>query len=242
MSCIEFFGGVALGFIGGVVSDFGVSLCLSYCQFRHSTANYRLEKTLEATKKMIESPEDRSPLRDEYRYSLGVIIDHLEQVWEKDDFKDDKWPCLFNFKDENGRLDLTDRNEKRGKVADRWDWFDQYIRPVIVDVNAYSFLGRQRLVHRLVGWLWLFRPFSEKIDQIDALTKLYNQLETVTSKFDAAYQVDPDLVEPAKADEKVVIQPTSEPDPKGLREALRKAYCDLYHAWREWRELSLRRD
>lgn len=235
MSCIEFFG----GFIGGVLSDFGVSLALSYHGFLHSTANYRLEKTLEATKKMIESPEDRSPLRDEYRYSLGVIIDHLEQVWEKDDFKDDKWPCLVNFKeDENGRPYLTDRNQKRGKDADRWDWFDQYIRPVIVDVNAYSFLGRQRLVHCLFGWL--FRSFSEKIDQIDALTKLYKQLETVVGKFDAAYEVD--LVKPAKAGERVVIRPTSEPDPKGLREALRKAYYDLYHAWREWRELSLRRD
>ena len=88
---------VAVGFILGVAGDFAISLWLSYSQFLHSTANYRLEKTVEATKEIIE-PENLSRSRDRYRYSLGVIIDHLSLYFAPSQLNRAKFIQLWGVK------------------------------------------------------------------------------------------------------------------------------------------------
>ena len=155
---------------------------------------------------------------------FGVIIDILDQTWKSDKFKEDEWPCLINFTFEDGQPCLANERQEPDPKADRWALFDEYIRPVIKNINNFSFLG----IHDLARHLF---PKS-KICQLNALTELCSRLRAVVSEFDAVY--DSGLVRMVKANnDEIVIQPVSNANPQDV-EQLRKAYCELYKAWNEW--------
>ena len=143
------------GAIVGFVLDVVLSLILSLDQYWGYTGN-RVKKVVAATREIIEA-KGRSRLRNRYRYSLGVIIDILDQIWKGDNFKRDAWPCLVNFADDaNGRLCIADQEGKPDPKADRWDLFNRYVRPVIEDISNFSFIGR----YGLARW------FSKDIRQL----------------------------------------------------------------------------
>ncbi len=216
--------GVGIGF----VLDILLSLFLSLDQFRGYT-DKRVKKTAIATQDIVKS-EKRSELRNRYRYSLGVIIDNLDRIWKRNDFKfrEDAWPCLVHFaKDADGQPCIANREGKPDPKTDRWDMFNLYVRPVIEDICNFSFIGR----YGLARW------FSKDIRQLRALTELCSQLETVVSEFDAAYEVKHEGEQVVKLDivnDKVVIRPTIDPTDSGDVKRLRDGYHGLYKAWRKW--------
>jgi hypothetical protein len=215
------------GVIIGFVLDILLSLFLSLDQFRGYT-DKRVKKTAIATQEIVKS-EKRSELRNRYRYSLGVIIDKLDQIWKRDDFKfkEDAWPCLVHSADADGQPCIANREGKPDPEADRWDLFNLYVRPVIEDVCNFSFIGK----YGLARW------FSKDIRQLGALTELCSQLETVVSEFDAAYEVKQEGKQVVKLDtvnNQVVICPTIDPIDSEDVKRLRDGYYSLYKAWGEW--------
>ena len=108
----DFFAGVACGFLVNII----VGLWFSWAQLSCSTAGYRVKKTVEGTQKIINQEAGRGRERDRYRYSLGVIIDDLEQTFGREgNFNDKEWPCLVDY-DPNTH-DFS--KDEKGKYKDR---------------------------------------------------------------------------------------------------------------------------
>jgi hypothetical protein len=129
-------------FIFGILTSLVASLFITIKQFGDSTAGYRVQMVIEATRELTANRPHTSPLRDRYRFSLGVIIDDLHQSFppNKGFPANGPWPPLVH----NGN-----KCEDDGKQGDRWDKFERYIRTVIEDINVYSFLGGLRLTSRI---------------------------------------------------------------------------------------------
>jgi hypothetical protein len=201
-----------LGILLGLVTSATVGLKLALDQFSSSVAHYRVKKTAEATKEIFDKPKsERSSLRDRYRYSLGVIIDELEQTFGKNyDFgKVEEWPCLTDYDEKKHQFD-----------GDRWNRFNKYVRPVIEDVNSSSFVGKYRLI----------RYFSEDLRQLNALTIFCNCLENIVSELDAA--IEAKLIE--LNDNNRIIPQSSTNSGTGSIQRLNKEYQHLHAAWCEW--------
>jgi hypothetical protein len=211
-----------VGFLTGILAGFIVSLVLFLDQFSFSLAGSRVKETVKATKE-ITKLQDRAGARNRYRYSLGVIIDTLDQTWNSSEFREDEWPPLVHFSPE--KLCVANEKGEPDSEADRWALFNEYVKPVIENVNSFSFLGRQYL-----DFARIFRKGPE-IRQLTALTDFCNQLRAVVSEFDAAYGNN--LVKMVKVNNKVVIQPVSDASPQDIK-PLREAYRELHRAWGEW--------
>jgi hypothetical protein len=188
----------------GVVASVIAALILIWIQFRYSTAGYRVDKVREATEKITASKADTSLLRNKYRYSLGVIIDDLHQSF-KDGFNErGPWPVLVDNGDEcEPQVD---------KSGDRWDKFNRYIRPVVEDINTYSFVGLLQL--------------SSSLRQLRLLTILCHKLEDAVSETDAAFGNG--LI--CNKDNRTFIRQDVTADVEDLR----NAYYELYIAWCNW--------
>ncbi len=228
------FAGVILGFILGMFGDFFVSLCLSYSQFSSSIAGHRVKSTARATDKIceaIEPSKDQSKqgkpteqgkttekLRNIYRYSLGVAIDNLAGAFgtkPNDKFQENgPWPSLVE----------KDCFDDPGK--DRWDWFNQRVKPVTENIDDYSFLGKYHFL------LSLFH--KKELSQLDALVKLCNQLETVVCELDAILEARNGKGKPLwiklNKDERIEPTDAASDQVKQLREEYRK----LHQAWQKW--------
>jgi len=191
---------ICLGVIGSVIA----ALALIWIQYQQSTAGYRVAKVREATEKITTSNADTSLLRNKYRYSLGVIIDDLHQGF-KDGFNErGPWPVLVDNGDEcEPQVD---------KSGDRWDKFNRYVRPVIEDINTYSFVGLLQV--------------SSSLRQLRLLTILCHKLEDGVSETDAAFGNG--LV--CNKDNRTFIRKNVTEN----IEDLTKAYYELYLAWRNW--------
>lgn len=229
-----------IGAFAGYWINVAVAWKISHSQFLSSIAGHRINMTVKATVEIINSPrknsDQRSRLRDKYRYSLGVIIDILERSFGKDAFSTEgPWPCLTEVNKEN----LTEnplKNDK-GEDIDRWRYFDNYVRPVVQDINSYSFIGKSR-------WLRLSRRRRETINQLDKLTQLCNQLEVAVSVLDAALE-QKSLVEFYQEGSEVMIKPKLMIDgeewkdhEKGVVRNLIDEYNKLHAAWIEWLRVS----
>jgi len=153
--------GLLLGFVMGILASILAGLRLSFLQFKYSTAGFRVQSVAEATNQFANRSNNTSTLRDKYRYSLGVIIDEL-QNWPKDNTQ---FPLVAQLS------------------GDRWQRFHNDIRPVINDVNVYAFVSSFRLP--------FFRVlFDVKlVKQLGTLVKLLNQLEQITAEIDAAFEI-----------------------------------------------------
>lgn len=80
---MQFYLGLLLGFVLGILASILAGLRLSFLQFKYSTAGFRVQSVPEATRHFANRSNNTSTLRNKYRYSLGVIIDEL-QNWPKD--------------------------------------------------------------------------------------------------------------------------------------------------------------
>jgi hypothetical protein len=154
-----------VGIAGGIVASIIVGLLFLWYEFTFSTAVYRVRKVAEATSKIIEA-NSRSGLRDEYRAYLGVVIDLLDRGFGKvGEFARDAWPPLVHHTEEE-RPRPANRQGKADPKADRWDFFDLYIRPVAEDIGRFSHVRKSP-------------PLFMIIQQLRALTYFCSQLENV---------------------------------------------------------------
>jgi hypothetical protein len=215
---------IAIGIVAGII----VGLLFLWYEFTFSTAVSRVRKAAEATREIRKAKHDsRGPLRNRYRYSLGVIIDRLDR---KDESGNDKWPPLVHFydKDKEKPPQLANRDGEPNLKADRWDFFELYIRPVAEDIRRFSYVSKYPLAGRL----------CKETRQLGALVKLCNQLENVVCELDGAFEdklVTLDRVEHRvmdKVDHIVIVRPTESAIDRVSD--LRKSYEDLDTTWRAW--------
>lgn len=234
---------IIIAIMTGVVAGLMTSTIVNLRGFLDSAsrARYRVRETVKTTKEILDKSKNRSRTRSRHKYSLAVIIDTLEQTW-KSGFKEGIWPPLVHFREQDGRL--VDQKQEPDPNADRWDLFNQYVRPVIEEIEPFSNLSKYPFW--LLSLSTLFPPVKEprrqirqEVRQLDALTKLCNHLESVVAELDAAFEKK-NLVELTKLnDGNVAIIPTDDAinSESKVIEQLRNKYCDLYRAWLNWQQL-----
>ncbi len=234
---------IIIGIVVGLVTGLVTSTIVNSRGFLDSAsrARCRVRKTVEATKEIFDTSKNRGRTRDRHRYSLAVIIDNLEQTW-RSNFREDLWPSLVNLGRQNdGQQSLVNQQQNPDPNADRWDLFNQHIRPVSEQIEPFSNLSKYPF------WLlWtstLFPPIREsrqqirkEILQLEALIKLCKQLESVVAELDAAFEKK-NLVEPIELnDGHYAIKPTDDAlnSESKIIEQLRNKYHNLYTAWLNW--------
>jgi hypothetical protein len=120
-------------------------------QFHQSTAGYRLNDVIEATRLLLGSNGDAAAteavLSTRYRNSLGPVLQQLFRA-----FGSGPSGCP-------GSQPLFDGPEA-GRI---WEMYDAHVRPVITDINNNSF----------IGWL----PGIPNIRRLLALQRLCFQIE-----------------------------------------------------------------
>lgn len=151
--------GHIISFIVGFLASLSVGILLIYWQFTKSIAGYRLDKIEDATRLIINEIKSTNSytgtLRSKYRYSLGVLIDMLTRTFGARDIPKTEGFYPSMLKDD----------------GDGWDLFNRYVRPVIDDINSFSF----------IGWLTLF----PKMRKLKRLINLCKQLENITAELDS---------------------------------------------------------
>lgn len=150
------------------VLGYYLSTLVIYHQFKDSIGGHRVVDVARATHEFTQPNPNTSVLRNRYRYGLGVIIDDLRQMDEQG-LKEGKCPLLID------------------KDSDRWERFDKYVRPIMNDINAYSFLA-------------VYSPLSPLLRQLDSLTNLCRAIEIVVMELDAAFE-NPPVTEWKKAED-----------------------------------------
>lgn len=203
-----------LSFVIGFIASLSVAMVILYWQFKHSIAGYRLKKVEEATVALIN--EVKSPnsytgtFRNRYRYSLGVIIDRLLHTYGSNEI-----PKIENL-----------HPTMIGKDGDGWGTFNLYVRPVIDDINAYSFIG---------GWV----PFLPKVRKLRLLFKLCEQLENITAELDSIRLLsrtkNSDILNIEK--EKVQITKTNDSSVNIQIDILINEFNNLETCWNNWLEI-----
>jgi len=151
--------GYIISYILGFLASLTCGLLLIYWQFTKSIAGYRLKKVEEATHLIINETKSTisytGTLRNRYRYSLGVIIDLLIKTFGTKDIP----------KSEGSYLSMLTVE------GDGWHRFNFYVRPVINDINNFSF----------IGWLTLL----PQMKKLKILLNLCIQLENITAELDS---------------------------------------------------------
>lgn len=148
-----------ISFIIGFFTNLSVVILLIYWQFTKSIAGYRLDKVENATKSIVNEIQSTNSytatLQNKYRYSLGVLINMLVRTFGAKDIP--KTGSLY-----------TCMLEQDG---DGWSLFNFYVRPVIDDINNFSF----------IGWFTLL----PKMKKLKTLINLCKQLENITAELDS---------------------------------------------------------
>lgn len=209
--------GICFGFVLGIFASLIAGVWMARIQFKASTAKYRVDMVTNATRDIFaQRTSYLGPLRDKYRYSLGVVVEALVKGFGSEGWREDgPWPLLFPAPDENA----TDKSCE----TDRWDYFDRYVRPVLTDINVYSFLARVGHPSKVLR----FRP-DLPLRELDCLTELCHRLEDVVGELDAACEATKIQVFTQNG-EKVI----SRKDNADIA-TLRKAYYCLYQVWCKW--------
>lgn len=192
--CFGLVAGLAIGILGNLI--------LIYRQFKNAVAGYRIRQIAEATKYFVETPKKKVNtgfLRDKYRYSLGLVIDELSS--NNSDFLEDKWPLLVGERD-------------------RWERFNEYVRPAMDDLDTYAFLG----AYSILGFY--------DLRQLNLIIKLYRQLETLVGLLDGAYEIG--SIEIINGSRVTPTKDTNGP----LIEEIRREYKNLFKLWDDWLKLN----
>ncbi|MCC6613690.1 MAG: hypothetical protein IT320_09450 [Anaerolineae bacterium] len=217
---------VLIGFVLGILASIAAGVRLSFLQFKSSIAGYRVQMVTDATLRIHDATIEDSyvgTLLDRYRFSLGVILEELEQKFGRSDFNNDGgWPLLIDY----------DESETK---KDRWWRFIHFVRPVIDDINVYAFVAgfpRQPLLHFFFGWLY----DRAILLRLGKLTELCHQLETVVGELDAAFEANQDL---AYVKDRAIF-PNAHGAPEKIT-ALTDEFKKLHGLWLEWLDLVLAR-
>lgn len=185
--------GLVVGFLLGIIGN----MIVIYAQFGRSIAGHRVSQAVEATKEFLNNPSNTGAARSKYYFSLGVLIDDLRNI-DSNGTKSTtgQWPLI---------VDSTTDTHAR---------FDRYIRPLLNDINSYSFLG---------GFRW-----RKDLRQLNALSKLCSEFEKVVSALDAGLE-NPAVVA-IKENGITLISNTDDPRAKAVSDAYKK----LASVWKHW--------
>lgn len=218
--------GLLLGFLLGILASIFAGVRLSFHQFRYSTAGYRVDMVAEATSRLVRLKDGQAKdmstgmLRDKYRYSLGVILDELVQTFHNSEFAaDGPWPLTIDIVDETKG---NENSECTYQGSDRWGRFNNYIRPVMTDINVYVFVAR---FPRPFDWIYDKRL----VRRLGNLAELCQQLETVVGELDAAMDANPAAI---RSDGRAIYPNDSTNTPRLVEEHKR-----LFDVWNEWKNL-----
>lgn len=150
----------------GILGSFIVAWVFFYMQYNKSTAAYRIRQIEEATKKIIDAKkknrENReiAMLRNNYRFSLGVALDRITKT-----YSNSSSPLEYPYPN------FIDYNEdEKGNRSDGWGFFLGRIKPVIDDINQYSF----------IGWM----PFPQR-KKLKIIVNICYQLQKIVETHDA---------------------------------------------------------
>jgi hypothetical protein len=187
------------GFILGIFAGLIATIVIIYLQFGRSIAGHRVKHVVAATKEFLRTPANTGATRNKYYYSLGVLLDDMHDI-DSNGIKSStgKWPLIAD------------------SIEERWARFNKYIRPVINDINAYSFLGSFR---------WLGLPLMR---ELHALTNLCREFEKVVSALDAGFQ-NPAIVAMSEGGISLIGERN---DPRAI--AITDAYKELAAVWDQW--------
>lgn len=151
----------------GVLGSFIVAWVFFYMQYNKSTAAYRIRQIEEATKKIINAKKKNGEnreiamLRNHYRYSLGVVLDRITKTYlNSSSSLEYPYPNFIDY-DEDG---------KGNRSCDGWRFFIERIKPVIDDINQYSFIG------------WMPSPYHKRLKII---VNICYQLQKIVETHDA---------------------------------------------------------
>lgn len=224
-----------LGLLLGGIIGFFTNVLVMYLQFKSSVTGGQRVKWVRDATEVITASSNRGPLRDRYRYSLGVAIDVLDKAFSPDFNEDGAWPLLIEV------TEVTDEDGKKAtprKVTpekDRWSWFAERVRPVIADINNYSFLAAKA-----------FRFFDDLssgpplLSQLERLSQLCIKIEEVVMLTDAAFENQP-VVECRQVENKWRLFPkiTEVADTDNRLQNLKDGYKKLHQAWRNWLNVAI---
>ena len=223
--------GFLVGLAAGIAANWLTTLYFAFKQFKSSTAWERVSGVEKATKvfkilraNMTQPQTDSVPRRrDEFRYSLGVIVQYLTDTFGNpvSDFAEGgPWPIVTEFNCDGTTDDNKRFTESEGKPYDRWRFFNIYVRPVIEDINPSTLV---------LNSPWFFAP--RRVNQLRDLLKLCLAIESATAKVDAAVEIDP-LLLIVKEGDKWIMKP-KDPSDSRVKE-VKEAMNELYLAWKNW--------
>lgn len=203
----------ALGFLASLL----VGIVLIYWQFIKSMAGYRLKKVEDATclivNEMRSTISYTGTLRNKYRYSLGVLIDMLTRTFGAKDIPklEGQFPSMLN------------------NAGDGWDLFNKYVRPVINDINDFSF----------IGWFTLL-PQMKKLKK---LLNLCKQIENLTAELDSIrlYAISMRIKILDIKEEGSILEIIEQKDAgsNAKIKILKNEYDLLEKSWNEWLKVTL---
>jgi hypothetical protein len=209
---------LVLGFILGLMG----SLMLFYSQFRRSIAGYRVNMVVKATRDITKEQLRVNPYTsffcDKYRFSLGVIIDA---------FTNPAFACSREF--------LKGQASRRGPwprlidsvETDRWQRFADHVRPVIDDINTYTFLG-------FIG------PAIPSLARLKALSDLCREIENVVGSLDGGceagiVEIDSEgQIVPIAVERLIGVDEQSRERLRRGQDGIYEDYAKLARAWERW--------
>lgn len=228
-----------IGFVLGILASTIASFILAYVQFKNSIAIERLNQVINATHEIISYhySQVRNPqptfianfkkqmLRNKYRYSLGVLIDRIVMAYGDNNLltkSDKKYPNFL----------CMDKKPDSVKHEDRWKDFMHYVKPVIDEVNSFTFLGNL-----------LFLKKKKTLRQLQCLNSLGMQIEIITGISDSCLaQMKGNHIRPALHAEDDSIEfldiTIEEQENENILKNLREQYSKLESIWNQWLELT----
>jgi len=165
MDILEHFYNFITNPITGYLIGFVLAVLLTHWQFSKSSAGRRINKILKAVADFRNAKVDfndngsKAILRNSNRFSLGVTIDRLNNVYDAkgENIRNNYLPNFIDYE--------TDTSSK-----DRWGFFNTRIKPVIDELSQYSFLG----------WFWF-----GKLKKLKAILNLCYRIQSIVEIHDA---------------------------------------------------------
>ncbi len=194
---------LGVGAILGFLTSWLAGYVTMFAQFKRGSGWRCVRHVADATREFSKPNQITGALASKYRYGLGTIIDNLANR------HDQEIPLLINM-------------GKDGTRADGWAKFNEYIKPVIDTISAYSFP-------------FLFRFISSSIRQHYALIELCDAMELVVMELDSGFE-NPHIVKWQYILERNVyaLQILDIPEQKERILALKKALEKLDKRWSAW--------
>jgi len=198
------------GLLGIIVTAF-----ISSSQFDKSQSNYRLQRVINATEKAVfeylNGDKNMGPIRSNFRYSFGVVIDNLIST--------------YGISQPRGVLPMANKHPILvNSEGDTWGLYNEYVRPVISDLNN----------HNIFGIMFRFQKFSK----LKSLLKLCDQIEIVIGNIDSIRELERNHSKILSFENAMEIIPSEDNRIKPHLFNINNELDRLNEYWQKWIELN----